>query len=81
MAIGKNKLIEELRAIIAEDNRIHMQQNKKIVMLEEENKRLKKYVSLLEACVNKGVEIHLPNTEAKERNADDTGSIDFTDLF
>ena len=75
-------LIERYRDIIKEDNRLLMEQNKKIVGLEEELKQAKHLIGLYEACINKGVKIEFPNSEGRERIADDTdtGNIDFSDF-
>lgn len=87
MALGDTRrkleqLIEKYRSIINDDNRLLMEQNKKIVRLEEELKQAKHLIGLYEACINKGVKIDFPNSEGRERNADDTGtdSIDFSDF-
>ena len=89
MALGDTRrklehLIETYRKIINDDNRLLMEQNKKIVGLEEELKQAKHLIGLYEACINKGVKIDFPNSEEKERTADDTGidtdNIDFSDF-
>jgi len=89
MALGDTRrklehLIETYRKIINDDNRLLMEQNKKIVGLEEELKQAKHLIGLYEACINKGVKIDFPNSEGRERTADDTGidtdNIDFPDF-
>lgn len=84
MALGKKKeqtaLIENLKKIIADNNRMLSEQNKEIVRLQEELKHAKSLLGLYEACLMTGTKIDFPDVTGKGGNAVNTGDIDFSDF-
>lgn len=84
MALGKKKeqtaLIENLKKIIADDNRMLSEQNKEIVRIQEELKNAKSLLGLYEACLMTGTKIDFPDVTGKGGNAVNTGDIDFSDF-
>ena len=84
MALGDTRrkleqLIEKYRSIINDDNRLLMEQNKKIVRLEEELKQAKHLIGLYEACINNGIKVDFPDTTGKGGNSVQNGSKGFND--
>lgn len=74
----KNKvLIEEMKRIISDDNRMLTEQNKEIIRLQEENKQLKHLLGLYEACINKGVKVDFPDVTGKGGKKVQNGSKGF----
>lgn len=73
-------MIENMKKIIADDNRMLTEQNKEIVRLQEELKHAKRLLGLYEACIMTGTKIDFPNSTVKGGNADNTGEIDFSDF-
>ena len=53
-------MIENMKKIISDDNRMLTEQNKEIVRLQEELKHAKRLLGLYEACIMTGTKIDFP---------------------